>query len=109
MNGVENDSVIQDYAGQRTDFAARQAYTGSISTACRPFTGTRYQEHVMSMNKDQVKGRVKEAEGKIKEVAGKLVGNETLEAKGKVQKILGEAQAKFGDVKKDMKDAKKVA
>ena len=40
----------------------------------------------MSMNKDQVKGRVKEAEGKIKEVAGKLVGNEDLEAKGKVQK-----------------------
>ena len=37
----------------------------------------------MSMNKDQVKGRVKEAEGKIKEVAGKLVGNEKLEAKGK--------------------------
>ena len=41
----------------------------------------------MSMNKDQVKGRVKEVEGKIKEVAGKLVGNETLEAKGKIQKI----------------------
>jgi uncharacterized protein YjbJ (UPF0337 family) len=61
----------------------------------------------MSMNKDQIKGRVKEAEGKIKEVAGKLVGNETLEAKGKIQKVLGEAQAKFGDVKKDMKDATK--
>ena len=61
----------------------------------------------MSMNKDQVKGRVKEAEGKIKEVAGKLVGNETLEAKGKVQKVLGEAQAKFGDFKKDVKDSTK--
>jgi len=53
----------------------------------------------MSMNKDQVKGRVKEAKGKIKELAGKLVGNESLEAKGKVQKTLGKAQAKFGDVK----------
>ena len=63
----------------------------------------------MSMNKDQAKGRVKEAEGKIKEVAGKLVGNETLEAKGKVQKTLGQAQAKFGDVKQDMKDSKKGA
>jgi uncharacterized protein YjbJ (UPF0337 family) len=65
----------------------------------------------MSMNKDQVKGRIKEAEGKIKEVAGKLVGNEELEAKGKVQKILGEAQAAFGDVKQEVKqdieDAKK--
>ena len=47
------------------------------------------------------------AEGKIKEVAGKLVGNESLEAKGKVQKVLGQAQAKFGDVKADVKDLKK--
>ena len=61
----------------------------------------------MSMNKDQVDGRIKQAEGKIKEVAGKLVGNEKLEEKGKTQKILGEAQAKFGDVKKDVKDAVK--
>ena len=61
----------------------------------------------MSINKDQIKGRIKEAEGKVKEVAGKLVGNEDLEAKGKVQKNLGEAQAKFGDVKKDVKDLMK--
>ena len=61
----------------------------------------------MSMNKDQVKGRVKEAEGKIKEAAGKLVGNEKLEAKGNAQKVLGRAQAKFGDVKRDVKEAKK--
>ena len=58
----------------------------------------------MGMNKDQVKGRVNEVKGKIKEVAGKLVGNEKVEAKGKVQKIVGNAQAKFGDVKKDVKD-----
>jgi uncharacterized protein YjbJ (UPF0337 family) len=68
-----------------------------------------WQELVMSMNKDQVKGRVKEAKGKIKELAGKLVGNESLEAKGKVQKTLGKAQAKFGDVKQDVKDAAKAA
>ena len=55
----------------------------------------------MSMNKDQVKGRVKEVEGKMKEVAGKVVGNEKLEAKGKVQTILGKAQARFGDVRHD--------
>ncbi len=63
----------------------------------------------MSVNKDQVKGRVNEAEGKIKEAAGKLVGNEKLEAKGKVQKVLGQAQAKYGDVKQDVKDAVKKA
>jgi len=81
----------------------------TFSTACRPFSGIRYKEQVMSMNKDQIKGRVKEAKGKIKEVAGKLVGNKTMEEKGKVQKTLGEAQAKFGDVKKDVKDTTKVS
>lgn len=63
----------------------------------------------MGVNKDQVRGRVKEAKGKIKEVAGKLVGNESMEAKGKIQKNLGKAQAKFGDVKQDVKDATKKA
>ena len=58
----------------------------------------------MSAIKDQVKGRVKEAKGKIKEVAGKLVGNKTLHLKGKVQKIGGQAQAKWGDVKQDIKE-----
>ena len=61
----------------------------------------------MSVNKDQVKGRVKEAKGKIKEVTGKLVGNKTMEAKGKIQKFFGGAQAKFGDIKQDMKGTKK--
>ncbi len=63
----------------------------------------------MRMNKNQVKGRVKEVEGMIKEVAGKLVGNEKLEEKGKVQKILGEAQAAVGDITQDVKDAVKKA
>lgn len=67
------------------------------------------EEQVMSMNKDQVNGRVKEAKGRIKELTGKLVGNESLEAKGKVQKTLGKAQAKFGDVRQDIRDATKAA
>jgi uncharacterized protein YjbJ (UPF0337 family) len=86
------------------------ADTGLVAlTACRPFTGTRYEEQVMGINKDQVKGRVTEAEGKIKEVAGKLVGNETLELKGKIQKVQGEAQAAAGDLRKDVEDAVKKA
>jgi uncharacterized protein YjbJ (UPF0337 family) len=63
----------------------------------------------MGINKDQVKGRVREVEGTIKEAAGKLVGNEKLERKGKAEKVLGEAQARFGDVKKDVTDAVKSA
>ena len=69
----------------------------------------RDQEQAMTMNKDQVKGRVKEAKGAIKEAAGKLVGNESMEAKGKVQRTLGKAQAKFGDVKQDVRDTVKKA
>jgi uncharacterized protein YjbJ (UPF0337 family) len=46
-------------------------------------------------------------EGKIKEVAGKVTGDEKLEVKGKVQGIAGEAQAKFGDVRQDVKDSSK--
>lgn len=53
----------------------------------------------MSINKDQIEGRVNAAKGKVKEVSGALVGNETLEAKGTLQKTLGKAQAKYGDVK----------
>ena len=57
------------------------------------------------MNKDQVNGRVKEAKGKVKEVTGRIVGDKTMENKGKLQNTTGKAQAAFGDVKEDIKDA----
>jgi uncharacterized protein YjbJ (UPF0337 family) len=82
---------------------------GSSSTACRTIAGVCFQEQFMSINKDQVNGRVKEAEGKIKEVAGALVGNKKMEVKGKVKKNLGKAQAKYGDIKQDVKDIAKPA
>jgi uncharacterized protein YjbJ (UPF0337 family) len=56
----------------------------------------------MNVNKDQVEGRINEVEGKIKEIAGKVTGQEKLEVKGKLQGIVGEAQAKLGDVKQDV-------
>jgi uncharacterized protein YjbJ (UPF0337 family) len=55
------------------------------------------------MNKDQVKGRVKQAKGKVKKVTGKVVGNKDLERKGKIQNAMGEVQAKHGDMKEDIK------
>jgi uncharacterized protein YjbJ (UPF0337 family) len=57
----------------------------------------------MSINKDQIKGRVEEVKGSIKEAAGKVVGNTTLEAKGNIQKNLGKVQAKAGDIKRDLR------
>ena len=59
------------------------------------------------MNKDQVKGRVEQVKGSVKEATGKVVGNEKLEAEGKIDKAAGKTQATYGDVKEDAKDAVK--
>jgi uncharacterized protein YjbJ (UPF0337 family) len=63
------------------------------------------QEQGMGINKDQVKGRVKEAAGKVQEVAGKVVGSDHQQVKGNIKKNLGEQQAKFGDAKEKAKDS----
>ena len=55
------------------------------------------------MNRDQIKGRIKEAKGKVKRVAGKVAGDKDLERKGKIQNISGKAQAEYGDLKEDIK------
>ena len=55
------------------------------------------------MNKDQINGRYEEAKGKTKEVAGRIVGNEKLELKGKIQKVAGKTQAGYGDLKSNIK------
>jgi uncharacterized protein YjbJ (UPF0337 family) len=62
----------------------------------------------MSINKDQVKGRAKEAAGKVQEVAGKVVGSPRQQVKGNVKKNVGAAQAKFGDAKKDIRDSNRM-
>jgi uncharacterized protein YjbJ (UPF0337 family) len=59
----------------------------------------------MSINKDQVEGRVKEATGKIQETAGKAVGSTNQQVKGTINKNVGAAQAKFGDMKSHVKDS----
>jgi uncharacterized protein YjbJ (UPF0337 family) len=59
------------------------------------------REH--TMNKDQSKGRVEEVKGKVKEVAGKIIGDKTMEHKGKIQNLKGQAQAGYGDLKADIK------
>jgi len=60
----------------------------------------------MSINKDQIEGRAKEAAGKVQEVAGKAVGNRNQQVKGNIKKNVGAAQAKFGDAKRDVKNSK---
>lgn len=61
----------------------------------------------MTINKDQVQGRVDEVIGAMKETAGKIVGNPTLQAKGNIEKNVGKVQAKVGDVTADLKQSSK--
>ena len=56
------------------------------------------------MNKAQVKGRVEQVKGRIKKVTGSVVGNRTLEQKGRAQEIVGKAQASSRDLKDDLKN-----
>ena len=49
------------------------------------------------VNKDQAKGVGKQAKGSVKEAAGKAIGNEQMEAEGKVGKAAGKVQKGYGD------------
>lgn len=55
------------------------------------------------VNKDQVKGQIKEVKGSIKEAAGKVLGDKTMENKGKLQNAAGQVQKGYGDAKERIK------
>ena len=59
----------------------------------------------MTMNKDQVKGVVKDVAGKVQEEAGKLVGSKEQQIKGLSKQISGKAEKSYGDTKEVVKDA----
>ena len=63
----------------------------------------------MGINKDQVEGRAKEAAGKVQQIAGKAVGSMTQQVKGNINKFVGAAQAKFGDLKRQVNNSNKDA
>lgn len=53
------------------------------------------------MNRDQVKGRMKEAGGTIQEKAGKATGNRSQQAKGLLNRGVGKLQKSAGDARND--------
>jgi uncharacterized protein YjbJ (UPF0337 family) len=59
------------------------------------------------MNKDQVKGKLKEAAGEVQERAGRAVDSEKHEAKGHAREMEGKVQKKVGDVEEAAKDLTK--
>ncbi len=56
------------------------------------------------MNKDQVKGSIKNVVGKVQETAGKTVGSDEQRLKGIRKQVEGRAQKAVGDVKDVAKD-----
>jgi len=79
----------------------------SFRSEHRPDACAHKQEFDMHMNKDQIKGRVRDAEGNFKEHAGTVESDAMLKSKSKNERILGGAQAQIGDIKQEQKDAKK--
>jgi uncharacterized protein YjbJ (UPF0337 family) len=59
----------------------------------------------MNMNKNQVKGAVKDIAGKVQEEAGKLTGSKEQQVKGLNKQISGKAEKAWGDVKEATKHA----
>mgnify|MGYP001627453164 FL=1 len=51
------------------------------------------------MNKDQVKGTVKEAAGKVQQKTGEAVGSEKHQIKGAAKQVEGKVQKGIGDLK----------
>jgi len=59
------------------------------------------------MNKDQIKGGIKDAAGKAQQEAGKMVGSEEQQAKGLSKQAEGKVQKGVGNVKDAVHDASK--
>lgn len=56
------------------------------------------------MNKDQIKGAVKEAAGKVQEKTGKLVGSKKQQTKGVLNQVAGKVQKSVGDLKQAIRE-----
>ncbi|NTJ68410.1 CsbD family protein [Agrobacterium rhizogenes] len=57
------------------------------------------------MDKNRVKGAVKEASGSIKEAAGRLTGNNRLKIEGAAEKVEGKILAQVGKAKDPIRHA----
>jgi uncharacterized protein YjbJ (UPF0337 family) len=59
------------------------------------------------MDKDRIKGAVKEAEGQLQKAKGKITGSETDKAEGAAKVAGGKIEKKFGQVKDAVRKAVK--
>lgn len=56
-------------------------------------------------NRDEMKGKAKQAEGTVKDKAGEWTGDEELEAEGEVEHTEGELQEKYGEARRKTGEA----
>ncbi|MEO8124855.1 MAG: CsbD family protein [Burkholderiales bacterium] len=56
------------------------------------------------MNKDQVKGALKDAAGKVQEKTGELIDSPEQQVKGMHKQVEGKVQKNYGDAKEAVKD-----
>lgn len=57
------------------------------------------------MNKDQIKGTIKQAAGKVQNKVGQVVDSPKQQAKGLAKEVEGSAQKNYGDAKESVKKA----
>jgi uncharacterized protein YjbJ (UPF0337 family) len=57
------------------------------------------------MDKDRIKGTIKQAEGTIKEKVGQATGDTALEVEGKIERAEGTVQKAFGKAKDALRKA----
>ena len=58
------------------------------------------------MNRDQIKGRVKEAAGTVQQAAGKLIDSPKQRAKGLLKRGVGKVQKAIGDARERNREDK---
>jgi uncharacterized protein YjbJ (UPF0337 family) len=59
------------------------------------------------MNKDQIKGTLKDVAGKVQEKTGDIIGSPEQQLKGMQKQVSGKTQKAVGDIKEVVKDASK--
>ena len=57
------------------------------------------------MNKDQVKGAIKDAAGAVQRKTGEAIGSSEQQVKGLAKQVEGKIQKNVGDIKEANKDA----
>lgn len=58
------------------------------------------------MNKDQVKGAIKDGAGKVQEKVGQATGSTEQQVKGLTKQVAGKVQKGYGDVKESLQQDK---